>query len=228
MRLKEIVPMNWKIAAYRLFKRRGVVSFIVSLGRDPKLLDIGCGNDSPLKYKRIRPDIYYIGLDVGNYKQSNYSATIADQYILVSSDKFSQTIEKYDGKIDTVISAHNLEHCNMPDEVLRAMVKALKPGGRIYLSFPCQDSIKFPSRRGTLNFYDDKTHRIIPKFNDVCFFLKSQGMEIDYASQRYRPSLLFTIGLILEPFSRLFNRMAPFGATWAFYGFETVIWATRR
>jgi hypothetical protein len=107
------------------------------------------------------------------------------------------------------------------------MVKSLRPGGKLYLSFPCEKSVTFPSRRGTLNFYDDKTHLTVPEFKKIISALQAHGLKIEYASQRYRPILFFSIGLLFEPISRLLNRMAPYGATWAFYGFESIIWAKR-
>ena len=38
------------------------------------------------------------------------------------------------------------------------MCISLKKGGILYMAFPCEESITFPSREGTLNFYDDPTH----------------------------------------------------------------------
>ncbi|MEM3334256.1 MAG: methyltransferase domain-containing protein [Thermoplasmata archaeon] len=37
---------------------------------------------------------------------------------------------------DAVISAHNLEHCNDRYGTLEAMLKVIKVGGKLYLSFP--------------------------------------------------------------------------------------------
>ena len=42
------------------------------------------------------------------------------------------------------------------------MKKCLKKGGIIYLVTPSEKSIDFPSREGTLNYYDDKTHKYKP------------------------------------------------------------------
>jgi hypothetical protein len=109
---------------------------------------------------------------------------------------------------------------------LQAMMNSLKPGGRIYLAFPCEVSAKFPSRRRTLNYYDDDTHKDIPpSFDNIINTIVSNGFEIEYSTRRYRPFLLWLLGLIQEPFARWRNDILQ--GTWAFYGFESIIWARK-
>jgi hypothetical protein len=130
--------------------------------------------------------------------------------------------------MDAVVSSHNLEHCEFRYEVIAAMCSALKPSGVMYLSYPAEESIKFPSRGGTLNYYDDKSHVDSPPLTSkVLDVLREQKMEVLFVSRRYRPFFLFLIGFLLEPLSRIFRRVAPLGSTWALYGFETVIWAKK-
>ena len=62
----------------RLLKRRGMFAFIDSLPPKSTVLDIGCGNNSPIRFKTHRPDCYYIGLDVGDYNQDAHSKNFAD------------------------------------------------------------------------------------------------------------------------------------------------------
>ena len=53
------------------------------------------------------------------------------------------------------------------------MMNKLKQGGMLYLSFPCYDSLYFPRRMGTLNYYDDETHtEIPPKYEDIINLIK--------------------------------------------------------
>jgi SAM-dependent methyltransferase len=211
-----------------LLKRRGKAAFLRSIAPHSAVLDVGCGNDSPVRFKSVRPDVLYVGVDVGDYNHTASPTLVADDYVLTSPELFAQTIASFSGKFDVVVSAHNLEHCNEPDRVLQAMVVALTQGGRIYLAFPCEASVHFPRRTGgCLNFNDDGTHRVPPNFDSVRESLISQGMRIDFAARRYRPALLFSIGLLLEPLAALFARTMPGGTTWALYGFESIIWATR-
>lgn len=187
------------------------------------MLDVGCGNDSPLAFKTIRPDLYYAGLDVGDHNHSVDANTVADEYVIVAADDFAAAISRFSAPFDAIVSAHNLEHCNEPEVVLANIAGALAPGGRLYLSFPSEASAHFPSRNGCLNFFDDPTHNRLPSFEGVLTSLRDGGLNIEYASRRYRPLVKFVQGLVLEPYSRTKNRVMP--GTWALYGFETVIWA---
>ena len=97
------------------------------------------------------------------------------------------------------------------------MVAALKHGGWLYLSFPAEESVNFPSRAGTLNFRDDPTHDQMPRYRDVIAALEAQGMTIEFTRKRHRPPLLFLVGLFLEPISILTGRTMPGFVTWALY-----------
>lgn len=199
-------------------------SFIYSLRSDASVLDIGCGNNSPFYTKSILPNCNYVGVDIGDYNQTkpNY----ADQYILTTSDRFHITISEIPGYFDAILSVHNLEHCNDRIATLDAMISKLSKGGRIYITFPCYQSIDFPNRSGTLNYYDDPTHKFTPPdFNVVISKILSSGLEIEYSTQHYRPLVLRSIGFIVEPISFLFKRV--FRGTWAYWGFESIIVARK-
>ena len=210
-----------------LAKRRGRAAFLDSIVINGKVLDVGCGNRSPGRCKAQRPDIHYIGLDIDDYNQDSESTLSAESYIITSPDKFADEIVKFQGQLDAVLSSHNIEHCNNPNDVLMAMLRSLKAGGKIYLAFPCEESVTFPKRRGTLNFYDDATHQAVPNYENICALIKAEGLQIEFASKRYRPFLLMALGFLLEPISAMVRKNMPAGSTWALYGFESVIWATR-
>ena len=62
------------------------------------------------------------------------------------------------------------------------MLDSLKIGGLIYLSFPCEKSVNFPKREGTLNYFDDKTHQgMPPKFQALTDELKNNNFEIIFS-----------------------------------------------
>lgn len=208
----------------QLLRKNGKLFFILSLKKNLSLLDVGCGNSSPSICKLLRPDIYYVGLDIGNYNQYKNPNDVADEFVLTTPEMFSNTIADFQNKFDAVISSHNLEHCNETDSVLHSMLQAIKPGGRFYLSFPCEVSVAFPKRRG-LNFYDDDTHKNIFHVDDLLETIKSEGFTIDVAVERNRPMLLSLIGLMLEPISMIFRRIMI--GTWELYGFESIVWATK-
>jgi len=201
--------------------------FIKTVKNRGVLLDAGCGNSSPYRTKRMRPDIYYVGVDVGDYNQA--APNLADEYAVSLPDEFHDTILNLGQRFDAVISSHNIEHCCDRQKTLDALIKVLKPGGKLYLSFPSEASVTFPTRKGTLNYYDDKTHTgVPPKFDDVIEKLKAQTMEISFACKSYKPFFLYFIGFLLEPLSKITKKCLIGRATWAYYGFESVIIAVKR
>ncbi len=216
-----------RIRINRVIKTRGKYAFISRLMPRARVLDVGCGNNSPARFKILRPDCGYIGLDIGNYKHVDSPSDYADDYVLVEPAGFEGAIERYRGQLDAVISSHNLEHCDAPDGVMDAMLACLKPGGKLYLSFPCEESVHFPKRTGNLNFFDDPTHKTVPDWKATQSALKETGMRIEFCAKRYRPMLLAALGLLFEPISALLRRNGVAGSTWSLYGFESVIWAAK-
>ncbi len=210
----------------RLLLPRGKISFLYEVVQDGTLLDVGCGNDSPLRVKGERPDIVYYGIDVCDYRQSKDITQHVESYTVTTPELFAEGIACYRGFFDAVICSHNLEHCDDPDAVLLAISGSMKAGGKLYLSFPCEESVNFPSRAGCLNYHDDPTHKGVPDFSKTVNILKGQGFRIDFSVQRHRPPLLFLLGFFLEPLGMVLKQNMPLGATWSYYGFESVIWVT--
>jgi len=206
----------------------GKGAFLRSLPHGARILDVGCGNNSPYYVKHNRPDLYYIGLDVGDYNQNNASIAAADEYHISTSSEFHGNIQRFNSSVDAVISSHNLEHCDDYRAVLNAMAGALRPGGRMFLSFPCEASARFPHRNGCLNFFDDDTHQRLLPWRSINEDLSTLGMAVDFRARRYRPMPLALFGLLYEPISAAKKEVANNGATWALYGFESVIWARRK
>lgn len=201
--------------------------FIRGLPPNSKILDVGCGNNSPASTKRLQPTSFYVGLDVMDYNQN--SPNIADEYLIVDPLNFSKAISEAAskvGKFDAVISSHNLEHCDDRYQVLLEMCRSLEEGGKIYLAFPTAKSIRFPSREGSLNYFDDDTHvDTPPDFDKILEVLSTEGFQVDFKAKRYRPPMAFVYGLSQELFSIVARK--KFSGTWALYGFESVIWATK-
>ena len=207
----------------------GKVAFIQNkIPERGKVLDVGCGNNSPQYMKTCRPDIYYVGLDIGIYNQMTDPTEYADEFILTDPENFASEIRKYENMFDVVISTHNLEHCNEYRDVLMAMIRALGKNGLFHLVFPCEASVNFPSRKGTLNFYDDPTHKNVIPYQSVIDTLEQNGLKIVFARKRFRPLIPFLVGLICEPYRRFTGTLeGSMRATWALYGFETLIVAKK-
>lgn len=210
-----------------MLRRRGKAAFVLRLPQGGKVLDVGCGNASASYVKLLRPDLHYVGIDVGDYHQTTDSKALMDEYVVSSPAEFADTIAALGKRFDAVISNHNLEHCDHQTRTLVAMAAVLKDRGKLYLAFPSEATERFPRREGTLNFYDDDTHQAMPRWTHVITVLRNAGLTIDVAKQRYRPPLMFAAGALLEPWSALSRRIDRRGASWAFWGFESVIWAHR-
>ena len=225
-----------KIAATKLFSR--IISpyhkedFLnrFAKNKEVRILDVGCGNDSVQMIRYIcdgkNSRIYYTGLDVGDYNLNAQSKEEIDEYVVVKPEEFAETILRWKSKEDVVISAHNLEHCDQPDVVLVNMIRTLKEGGNLYISFPSEDSVNFPKGyKGTLNFYDDTTHQNVPCWNNVLKILSDNDMEITYSNAKYRPLIPRIIGMITWPITK--KRKTATWFTWQFFGFESIIWARK-
>lgn len=190
-----------------------------------RVLDVGCGNNSVESIKYWLPDCYYVGIDVDDYNLKQDLKNKMEEYHVVKPEDFSKEIEKFKNSIDVVISSHNIEHCNEPYEVLENMTASLKVGGGYFMAFPSEESINFPRREGTLNFYDDETHQFVPRWEEIIYKLETCGINIWFSAKNYRPFLDRVRGMLNERSSaRLKKRLA---GTWAYYGFESIIWGIK-
>ena len=216
-------PMN---SIRCLLRPRGKHAFLRQLPAHARILDVGCGNNSPFVVKTILPHCHYTGVDIGDHNQTK--PNVADEYLLTNPEDFARRISLFVACFDAVISAHNLEHCLDRVATLEAMLNSVKPGGLLYLSFPSEGSVHLPSRTkgGALNYFDDDTHlHAPPDYRQTIEKIEQAGFSIRFCAQEYRPFVLSLVGLVQEPLSRLRNRVMQ--GTWALYGFESIAWARR-
>ena len=219
--------MTFRKNITRLLRWNGKTNFIYKLNEHSSILDVGCGNASTiLDIKSLKPRSKLTGIDIDDYKQTAESKKLIDNYVISQPRHFARAIEDIPGKFDVVMSSHNLEHTLDRDKVLINMLSKVEKNGLFYLSFPCMESTKFPSRQGTLNYFDDETHHDIPpSYDDTIRVIQEHGFKITYSTRRHRPMLLFFIGLILEPISKLKKKVLR--GTWEYYGFESIIHAKK-
>ena len=207
-----------------MLRPNGKTHFMLSLDSHASILDVGCGNNSPFQVKSILPGSTYTGVDVGDYNQTKPNK--ADRYIVTTPAGFTEALRAFDEEFDAVMSSHNIEHCDDREGTFSAMLRATKLGGKVYVSFPCAESVRFPSRAGTLNYYDDATHKDLPPdFDWLVQVLGECGFQIEHAARHNRPPFFRLLGLLVEPVSRWRKRVMR--GTWEFYGFESIIIARK-
>ena len=97
-------PMN---SIRCLLRPRGKHAFLRQLPAHARILDVGCGNNSPFVVKTILPLCHYTGVDIGDHNQTK--PNVADEYLLTSPEDFARRISLFVACFDAVISAHNLE-----------------------------------------------------------------------------------------------------------------------
>ena len=208
-----------------LIRSKGKWGFLSTLKKDAKILDVGCGCATIIGTKNILPNSIYYGIDIGDYGQTEYSKSLIDNYIITSPENFSEAILNINEEFDAIISSHNLEHCNDRDKVLFSMMQKVRRGGKIFISFPTSKSISFPKRHA-LNYYEDETHKLLPPDSEyILNELEKNNFKTIFYRKRYRPIILFLMGMLLEPFSIIAKKTLK--GTWELYGFETIIHAKK-
>ena len=179
--------------------------FLLQLPKDSKILDVGCGSEFSYHTKRILPSCNSTGIDVVDY--NNKMPRLHDRYVITDPANFAGEIYKFNAHFDAVLSTHNIEHCDDRAKTLDAMLKAIKPGGHLYMRFPSEISAQLPSRRGCLNYFDDPTHKgSPPNFNRLLEKIKDDNFDIVFAANEYRPLLSVAEGFLNERKSRKENK----------------------
>lgn len=207
-------------------RKWGLRSFLVHNAKSgSKILDIGCGNQGSVFLNQILKNPICYGLDVQDYNQTEKSISLYKDYRIVEPSKFSDEIKKFKVNFDVIIINHNIEHCNYPMAVVNNAINALNVNGFIFIATPSIQSEKFPSRKGTLNFYDDITHRKPINLLNL-FEINSEKMKLIYFTESYKPKFWTFIGFFVEPFSKLMRR--KFIGTWDYWGFESILWMQKK
>jgi 2-polyprenyl-3-methyl-5-hydroxy-6-metoxy-1,4-benzoquinol methylase len=196
-----------------------------------RILDIGCGNNSPSVTKRWFPGCHYTGADIQRYNLSGEDDAAMDAFFLLGTDGSGYEAIS-DGSYDFVILNHVLEHMAEPGPILAALCSKLNPGGYIWIAFPSLRSLGLPSSEDeTLQFCDDPTHVYVPDVREVANVLLANGVKVLHAG-RSREGVFTTLGDGLKLLKRLLKRMTTgkFSGRglWYLFGFEDHVLGQRR
>ena len=216
--------INLKLLFHKILRPTGKYSFLSKMPSGTKILDIGSGK-SPNRIKSLFPNLHYTGLDITNHFVNK--KCMADEYVLTDIKNFTKVLNIKKEKYFCTISSHNLEHCEEREIVLLRSISTVKQGGYLYLSFPSKNTINLPGgREGTLNYFDDSTHKFYPPdVEKIKRCLYQNNFKIIKIKESYKPMLLWILGLIIEPLSNLTKKVLP--GTLQFWGFETIIIAKK-
>lgn len=191
-----------------------------------KLLDIGAGNHSASLVKHYLPHCQYFGVDIDkDYNNDEQDFALMEQF-------WEKDLTQLDfddipnASFDAILMAHIIEHLENGDEVLKALAPKLKNGGVIYIEFPGRKSPHLPSKKGTLNFYDDDTHCRLYTHEEIESILKKSGFKILKSGTRkdwrYIALMPFKI-----PFHLIKNGFVPGSVYWDWYGFAEFVFAEK-
>ena len=191
------------------------------------ILDVGCGNDSPYYYKKYFPDIIYEGIDKDlNYNLSKKSINLIDKFFQKNLEKDDLNDIK-DDHYDFIVISHVIEHLDNGYELIKTLSIKVVKNGYIYIEYPSEKSKNFPSLKGTLNFYDDPTHKSfydIEQLNNILihnnFKIIKSGIKRDILR------IIFIPYMIIK--SLFVNHYIRGSVFWDLYGFAEFILAKKQ
>ena len=207
---------------------------VLSLPAGARLVDVGCGNHSPSRHRRLRPDLRYIGVDIERYNLDEEDDRAAERIVILPRDGYADRLlaELGEASADVVTMKHVIEHLDAPLPTLATVVRLLKPRGQIFLSFPSENSPNLPSAQGSLNFHDDPTHVWLPRVSEIVDALRTAGLAVEMVAPSWGHPVLSAIGVVQYGAQRL--RQIAFGRPlvsspflWSLFGFESIVIARR-
>jgi 2-polyprenyl-3-methyl-5-hydroxy-6-metoxy-1,4-benzoquinol methylase len=186
-----------------------------------RILDIGCGNNSPTTTKRWFPGCHYSGADIAQYNNNEQDLAAIDDFYPLGTDGSGYSAIP-NNSYDFVILHHVVEHMTEPAPILATICSKLKPGGYIWIAFPSLRSLSLPSAEGTLQFCDDPTHVYVPSIREVSNVLIASGVKVLHAG-RSRDTIRTMIGAAILPWAMLkkliTGKLSAHGL-WYVLGFE--------
>lgn len=201
------------------------------LPRAARILDVGCGNNSPTVTRRWFPGCHYAGADIQRYNLTDADVAAMDEFFAVGADGSGYAAIP-EASYDFVILNHVVEHMADPAPIVAALCARLKPGGFIWIAFPSLRSLALPhSEDETLQFCDDPTHVRVPGVREMANILLAHGVTVLHAG-RSREGFFTTLADLLKLGKRLAIRLftGRFSGRgmWYLLGFEDHVFGQRK
>jgi SAM-dependent methyltransferase len=194
-----------------------------------RILDIGCGNNSPSTTKHWFPGCHYSGADIAQYQNNDEDLAAIDDFYPLAPDGSGYSAIP-DSSYDFVILHHVVEHMTEPAPILAVICSKLKPGGYIWIAFPSLRSLSLPPGEGTLQFCDDPTHVRVPDIREVSNILLANGVKVLHGG-RSRDFSRALLGLAILPWAllrRLITGKLSGRGLWYILGFEDHVFGQRK
>ena|SRR5689334_9725508 len=190
------------------------------------LLDVGAGNHSASKTKKLFPRCDYYGIDLNRHFNNDEN----DFAVMKAFYEMDVTLLQFniipDDHFDFIRMTHVIEHLNNGDEVIKNLLPKLKNGGFIYIEYPGQRSTKLPSMNGTMNFYDDPTHVRIYSVKELTRLLKNNNCSI--LSSGTRRNWVFLMAMPFRIIGNLLKGKKPrANMFWDLLGFAEFVYAKK-
>lgn len=191
------------------------------------LLDIGAGNNSATNTKKWFPNCTYHGVDRNrDYNNNEKDFELMDRFFEIDLTQLNFD-EIPDNHYDAIMMAHVIEHLPNGTDVIRALIPKLKKGGLIYIEYPGIKSTTLPSKKGTLNFFDDDTHcRIYSKIELFNLLMSADCLPLKGGTRRdIQTIILLPIKLIHNKIKYGYVMGSVF---WDLLGFAEFVLAKRK
>jgi len=192
-----------------------------------RFLDVGCGNHSPSLTKQYFGKCIYHGVDNDPecYNDKEEMKCI-DRFFLMDLAQANLS-EVPDNYYHCVMLSHVIEHISNGREIVARLIPKLKTGGIIYIETPSPRSLMFPHMKGTLNFWDDPTHKRIYTLEELRLVVAEGDCEIIYSGIRrsFKRIAIFPLHFL---HSLIKNRNISGTVFWDVCGFAHVVVGRRR
>ncbi|MFT3908747.1 MAG: class I SAM-dependent methyltransferase [Ferruginibacter sp.] len=195
-----------------------------SFGNAPfRLLDIGAGNHSASKAKRVFPQCEYHGVDMEkdyNNDPGDFNSMAAFYEMDLTKLDFASIPNNY---FDGIWMVHVIEHLFNGDEVIKGLLPKLKTGGYMYVEYPGIKSTKLPSMYGTLNFKDDPTHVRLYSIKELKTLFESNGCKLVKSGIRRNPWFMMAMPFRIIG-SLVKGKKIQGNIFWDLLGFAEYVW----
>jgi 2-polyprenyl-3-methyl-5-hydroxy-6-metoxy-1,4-benzoquinol methylase len=198
-------------------------------GSGLRILDIGCGNNSPATTKHWFPGSHYSGADIQRYNLNDQDLAAMDTFYLLDPGGEGYSAIPNDS-FDFIVLHHVVEHMTAPAPILATICSKLKPGGYIWIAFPSLRSLSLPSAEGTLQFCDDPTHVCVPDIREISNVLLANGVKVLDAgrSRSFVREMLGAMMLPLALLKKLITGRFSGKGLWYILGFEDHVFGQRK